>query len=101
MFRIPFPYCLETEKRSRKTEPASMSDENKLRVIRTTRTVMERKLLRALDDNSKVAILATKEDLDLLISALGDSIQKDAQLYGADLEKLRDAAFPTRRPQHE
>ena len=74
-----------------------MGDENKLLVIPSTRTVMERKLLTALDGKLKVAILATKEDLDLLISALGDSIQKDAQRYGADLKKLRDAAFPTRR----
>jgi hypothetical protein len=78
-----------------------MSDENKLRVIRATRTVVERKLLTALDDNSKVAILATKKDLDLLISALGDSIQKDAQRYAADLKKLRDAAFSTQRPPYE
>jgi len=78
-----------------------MTDENELRVIRSTRTVMERKLLTALNDNLKVAILATKEDLDILILALGDSIQKDAQLYAADLKKLRDAAFPTRRPLHE
>jgi len=72
-----------------------MSDENTLRVIRSTRTVLERKLLTALKDNSKVAILATEEDLDLLISALGDSIQKDAQEYAADLKNLRAAAFPT------
>lgn len=70
-----------------------MSHQNKLRVIRATRTVMERKLLTVLTDNSKVAILVTKEDLDLLISALGDSIQKDAQEYAADLKKLREAAF--------
>ena len=78
-----------------------MSDGNELRVIRSARTVMERKLLTALDGNSKVAILATKEDLDLMISALGDSIQKDAQQYATDLKKLRDAAFPTRRPPYE
>lgn len=75
-----------------------MSD--KLRVIRSTRTVMERKVLTALDNNSKVAILATKEDLDLLISVLGDSTQKDAQQYAADLKILRDGAFPTCRPPH-
>jgi hypothetical protein len=78
-----------------------MSYENKLRVIQTTRTVMERKLLTTLREGSKVAILATKEDLDLMISALGDSIQKDAQEYAADLKNLRDAAFPTRSPPHQ
>ena len=78
-----------------------MSDENKLRVIQTTRTVMERKLLTTLREGSKVAILATKEDLDLMISALGDSIQKDAQEYAADLKRLRYAAFPTRSPPHK
>lgn len=78
-----------------------MSDENELWVIPATRTVLERKLLTALKDDSKVAILATKEDLDLLILVLGNSIQKAAQEFAADLKKLRDAAFPTRRASHE
>lgn len=38
----------------------------------TGRQVIERKLLAALDDESKVAILATQQDLEDLIAALDD-----------------------------
>ena len=58
--------------------------------------VIENQLLTALDDKSKVAILATQDDLDLLISALTYSPNKSnasrtKMLDG--LKQLRDAAF--------
>lgn len=72
-----------------------MGDKNGVRVIQSTRKVLERKLLTALNDETRVAILATCEDLDLLILALGDSTRQRARQYAEDLKKLRDAAFPT------
>lgn len=38
-------------------------------VIGTNRAVIQNRLLAALDDKEKVAILATKEDLELLMAA--------------------------------
>jgi hypothetical protein len=39
-------------------------------IERTSRSVIERKLLTALDDETRVAILATKQDLEDMIAAL-------------------------------
>jgi len=39
-------------------------------VERTTRNVIERKLLSAMNDETKVAIIATKQDLEDMIAAL-------------------------------
>lgn len=65
---------------------------NDLTVIPSNRQVIENKLLTAIDDDSKVAILASREDLDLLIEALSNWTEK-ARLYSADLSQLRRAAF--------
>lgn len=46
-----------------------MSEPNQ--VVQSSREVIEGKLLLALDDPATVAILADKDDLDLLITALG------------------------------
>ena len=56
------------------------------------RDVIENQLLTTLrDDKSKVAILATRDDLQVLIRALrwGHTNQG----FAKDLEQLRDAAF--------
>jgi hypothetical protein len=48
-----------------------MSEKTKCTVERTSRSVIEHKLLAALDDDSgRVAILATKQDLEDMIAAL-------------------------------
>lgn len=69
-------------------------------VVPTTRSVLEHKLLVALDDSSKVAILATKEDLDLFIRALEEfkvqgflRYQERAMTFAKDLQQLRSEAF--------
>lgn len=46
--------------------------ENPNKIERTSRTVIEKKLLTALDEENKVAILATKQDLEDMICALMD-----------------------------
>lgn len=64
------------------------------------RQVIENKLLAALDDRGKVAILATEEDLEIIITALllAESnrvvISSKYKEMRADLEQLRSAAFP-------
>lgn len=64
------------------------------------RQVIENKLLTALDDKSKVAILATEDDLRMLINALKTHSMcypgwsKKNSEYVADLEQLKAAAFP-------
>ena len=63
---------------------------------RTTRQVIERKLLTSLDDSDKVAILATKSDLDKIINALRGFTWGDELASG--LEQLRAEAFPPNAP---
>ena len=58
------------------------------------RQVIENQLLAALDDKSKVAILATEEDLTMLIICLGFSTGVKAKEMRADLQQLKAAAFP-------
>ena len=58
------------------------------------RQVIENQLLTALDDKSKVAILATEEDLTMLIICLGFSTGVKAKEMRADLQQLKAAAFP-------
>lgn len=61
----------------------------------TPKEVIENKLLAALNEAGNVAIIATLEDLDLLIFALSldfESPHRDGFL--ADLKKLRAGAFP-------
>ena len=61
------------------------------------RQVIENQLLTALDDKSKVAILATEEDLTMLIICLGFSTGVKAKEMRADLQQLKAAAFPPNR----
>lgn len=63
------------------------------------RQVIENQLLVALDDKSKTAIVASKDDLELLIYALlcvcEDSTEwSRADQMRIDIEQLRDSAFP-------
>lgn len=64
------------------------------KVIRTNREILENKLLVGLNDHSKVAILATRDDLDLFIRGMralsGDAA---AEQFARDMEQLREAAF--------
>lgn len=74
---------------------------------RVPRQVIENQLLSALDDKSKVAILATKEDLEILIAALcgyqlgeakGNLLSWKNHVdrckeFASDLEQLKSAAF--------
>jgi hypothetical protein len=62
------------------------------KVVQSSRRVIERKLLARLDDVGTVAILASKEDLDLLIRALG-RLGLPAQEMREGLEQLRREAF--------
>ena len=59
------------------------------------RQVIGDQLLAALDDKSKVAIIASSDDLDLLISVLRfyPVRTKAVKQLQADLEMLRTAAF--------
>lgn len=63
------------------------------------REVLEGKLLAALDDESKVAIVLDKADVDMLINALeaypAHAVKggKSHRQYAADLRQLRSAAF--------
>ena len=68
-----------------------MSD---LKVTAVPRQVIEGKLLAALDDKSKVAVILSEGDLHLLIVALDDCVRTDKVLQMLkDLEKLREEAF--------
>ena len=62
------------------------------------RTVIDGQLLAALDDKSKVAILATVDDLNLFIEALTPMwAHTKAQEMLADLKQLKMAAFPNEK----
>ena len=58
-----------------------------------TRQVIEGKLLTALDDDSKVAILASEDDLNVMIRRLATGDETERNL-AADFVQLRRAAFP-------
>lgn len=73
-----------------------------MNIDRVKREVIERKLLVAIEDENTAAVLTTKEDLDLLIFALDNSV--DARTIHHDwgqrrltlrdgLKELRAAAF--------
>lgn len=63
------------------------------RVEQASREVIERKLLTALEDESQVAILATRGDIGLLINALEQYNTVHAKQWAADLKRLRLEAF--------
>ena len=61
------------------------------------REVIAEQLLIALDDKSKTAIIAGKEDIEILIRALDHVPSFWGTRYitmASDLRKLRDSAFP-------
>lgn len=61
----------------------------------TPKTVIENKLLAALEQEGNVAIIATLADLDLLIFALSLDFENPRRSrFLADLRKLRAGAFP-------
>ena len=64
-------------------------------VVPSSRVVIENQLLAAMDDKTKVAILATKDDLDFLLSVLecGPSDYSTRCDWIADLSQLRRSAF--------
>lgn len=57
------------------------------------RSVIENQLLVALDDKTKVAILANEEDIDILIEALAMQTNKKSREMLADLKQLKQEAF--------
>lgn len=69
-------------------------------ILPSSRSIIENKLLTALNDDSCVAILATKDDLDVLIAALNYAMlgkpeqTRRARALAADYTALRQAAFP-------
>ena len=76
--------------------------DDKLKVVPTPRQIIEDKLLAALDDESKAAMLVTADDLDLLTDALdfaaagmsGSAHYPDGfRRWRDDLLQLRTAAF--------
>lgn len=76
-----------------------------MKIEHVKREVIEQNLLAALDNKEKVAILCTKDDLDMLIDALKDyeamckddgelqEAREKARQYWMDLTKLRQSAF--------
>lgn len=72
-----------------------MKDE--IEIKHTSHEVIERKLLAALDEGDQVAILATREDLDIIIAGLeayspwARPLRRQTLLHG--LRKLREEAF--------
>ena len=66
------------------------------KVERTTRSVIEKRLLDGLSDGDHVAILASKEDLDLLIDGLRQITPNwkcKAYDFLKGLQQLREEAF--------
>lgn len=72
-------------------------------VVPSSRHVIEKKLLTALEEEGNVAILANSEDLKLMIEALTSyasdhrtSLKSEARMrsLAADLRQLQRAAFP-------
>lgn len=79
-------------------------------VERTSRSVIEKKLLAALDDGDKVAILASKQDLEDMIAALcgyelaeqhgkvlsWESYRRRCKSLSDDMTQLLHEAFPSK-----
>jgi len=67
-------------------------------VERVEHEVIENKLLNALEDSDKVALVVTREDLDRLIYALNSvPLETTGRSMLAGLRKLRDSAFASRK----
>lgn len=65
-----------------------------LKVERSSREVIEGKLLASLEDGTgHVAIVCTKDDLDMLISVLAVRVSDRPRQFRADLVRLRREAF--------
>lgn len=60
----------------------------------TTRHVIENQLLAALDDKTKVAILANEMDLRIIITALEQYSGGPQRELATDMRQLLNAAFP-------
>lgn len=74
-------------------------------VERTHRSVIEHKLLTALDDESKVAILATKQDLEDMIAALCGyeigEMRGNVLTWEAHMKRRKDLADGMKQLLHE
>jgi len=80
-----------TDKRQR----AARSGEAACSVESTTHEVIEAKLLHALANTDKVALVVTRENLDTIIHALKSvPIDGEGRSMLAGLRQLRSAAFP-------
>lgn len=79
---------LEREKRKPPFSPSPCSVEF------TGRQVIENKLMTALEDEGTVAILASKDDLELMVAALRKYKHRRAEGMAFDYQQLLDAAFP-------
>lgn len=70
-----------------------MDSEHRCSVEQTTRQVIEAKLLTALNDSNVVAILASQEDLCIMIAALSRYPDSKAHKMAEDFGQLERAAF--------
>lgn len=66
-------------------------------VVPTNRQVIENKLLTALNNSDCVAILASEEDLRIMIEALRKEPDSKARKMAEDYGQLLNAAFPRRK----
>lgn len=76
-------------------------------VVPTSRSVIEGKLLDALSNDGCVAILASEDDLNVMIAALEYAMLGNhkqtvaARDLAKDMRQLRKEAFPPNHEQHE
>lgn len=69
------------------------NDGGQCRVVQSTRQIIEHKLLAALDDDEKVAIIASRTDLALLIAGLDKLTDARAGVLSQDMQQLQREAF--------
>lgn len=62
-------------------------------VLESSRAIFEEKLLASLSDESKVAMILDRADLDLLIMGLDTLTPERARELSGDMQQLRRAAF--------
>lgn len=60
----------------------------------TGRQVIEKKLLTALAEDGTVAIIANKDDLEVMVAALSKYRHRRADELAKGMKQLLDAAFP-------